>query len=49
MAASALGDVGRWWKIIAPIEDTPGHRAGLKSGDYITHIDGQLIGDVTPR
>lgn len=34
-------------KIIAPIEDTPGYRAGLKSGDYITHIDGQLIYDVT--
>ncbi|MCH4150738.1 MAG: S41 family peptidase [Sphingobium sp.] len=34
-------------KIIAPIEDTPGYRAGLKSGDYITHINGELIYDVT--
>lgn len=34
-------------KIIAPIEDTPGYRAGLKSGDYITHLDGELIYDVS--
>ncbi|MDQ4420840.1 S41 family peptidase [Sphingobium sp. DEHP117] len=34
-------------KIIAPIEDTPGYRAGLKSGDYITYINGELIYDVT--
>ncbi|MBP6030248.1 MAG: S41 family peptidase [Sphingobium sp.] len=34
-------------KIIAPIEDTPGYRAGLKSGDYITHINGELIYDVS--
>jgi carboxyl-terminal processing protease len=30
-------------KVIAPQEDTPAFRAGIKSGDYITHIDGQLI------
>ena len=30
-------------KVIAPQEDTPGGRAGIKSGDYITHIDGKLI------
>ncbi|HEX7695229.1 MAG TPA: S41 family peptidase, partial [Sphingomonas sp.] len=30
-------------KVIAPQEDTPAWRAGIKSGDYITHIDGQLI------
>lgn len=30
-------------KVIAPTEDSPGDRAGIKSGDYITHIDGQLI------
>ncbi|WP_174291768.1 S41 family peptidase [Sphingomonas bacterium] len=30
-------------KIIAPQEDTPAARAGIKSGDYITHIDGKLI------
>ena len=30
-------------KVIAPQEDTPADRAGIKSGDYITHINGQLI------
>lgn len=30
-------------KVIAPQEDTPAFRAGIKSGDYITHIDGKLI------
>ncbi len=30
-------------KVIAPQEDTPAARAGIKSGDYITHIDGKFI------
>ncbi|CAN5200792.1 S41 family peptidase [soil metagenome] len=30
-------------KVIAPTEDTPAFRAGIKAGDYITHLDGQLI------
>ena len=30
-------------KVIAPTEDTPAWRAGIKSGDYITHINGELI------
>lgn len=30
-------------KVIAPTADTPAARAGIKAGDYITHIDGQLI------
>jgi carboxyl-terminal processing protease len=30
-------------KIIAATEDTPAQRAGLKAGDYITHINSQLI------
>lgn len=30
-------------KVIAPTEDTPADRAGIKAGDYITHLDGQLI------
>ena len=30
-------------KVISPTEDTPAYRAGLKSGDYITHIDGELL------
>jgi len=30
-------------KVVAPQEDTPAARAGVKAGDYITHIDGKLI------
>ncbi len=30
-------------KVIAPTEDTPADRAGIKAGDYITHLDGALI------
>jgi carboxyl-terminal processing protease len=30
-------------KVIAPTEDSPGYRAGIKAGDYITHLDGTLI------
>jgi len=30
-------------KVIAPTEDTPADRAGIKSGDYITHLDGDLL------
>jgi carboxyl-terminal processing protease len=30
-------------KVIAPTADTPADKAGMKSGDYITHLDGQLI------
>lgn len=30
-------------KVIAPTEDTPAWRAGVKAGDFITHIDGKLI------
>jgi carboxyl-terminal processing protease len=30
-------------KVIAPTEDTPAERAGMKAGDYITHIDSQLL------
>src|SRR3546814_13837555 len=28
-------------KVISPIEDTPAARAGILSGDLITHIDGK--------
>jgi carboxyl-terminal processing protease len=30
-------------KVVTPTEDTPAWRAGIKSGDFITHIDGKLI------
>ncbi|MGZ2412697.1 carboxyl-terminal processing protease [Sphingomonas sp. F9_3S_D5_B_2] len=34
-------------KVIAPTEDTPAWRAGIKPGDYITHINGELISGYT--
>src|SRR3954451_1327207 len=30
-------------KVITPTEDTPAWRAGIKAGDYITHINGELV------
>jgi carboxyl-terminal processing protease len=30
-------------KVVSPMEDTPAWRAGIKSGDYITHINGELL------
>ncbi|MDB5682429.1 MAG: carboxyl-terminal processing protease [Sphingomonas bacterium] len=30
-------------KVIAPTEDTPADKAGIKAGDFITHLDGKLI------
>lgn len=33
--------------IISPIDDTPAHRAGLKAGDRIVKIDGELTRDIT--
>lgn len=29
-------------KVISPTEDTPAWRAGIKAGDFITHINGEL-------
>ena len=30
-------------KVVAPIDDTPAKKAGIKSGDYLTAIDGENI------
>ena len=34
-------------KVITPTEDTPAWRGGIKAGDYITHIDGELLYGLT--
>lgn len=35
-------------KIVSPIDDTPAARAGLRSGDYITHVNGEpIVGQTT--
>ena len=34
-------------RVISPIDDTPAQRAGIKAGDYITHIDGEAVFDLT--
>jgi carboxyl-terminal processing protease len=34
-------------KVIAPTEDTPAWRAGIKAGDYITHINSELLYGLT--
>ena len=34
-------------KIISPIDDTPGHKAGLKGGDIITHINGTAVQSIS--
>jgi len=30
-------------KVVSPIDETPAMAAGLKSGDYITHLDGEQV------
>ncbi len=30
-------------KVVSPIDDTPAHRAGLRSGDLITHLDSEAV------
>lgn len=34
-------------RVISPIDDTPAQKAGIKAGDYITHIDGEQVFDLT--
>lgn len=34
-------------KVVSPIDDTPAFRAGLKSGDLITHLDGEPVQGLT--
>ncbi|MEL6126102.1 MAG: S41 family peptidase, partial [Pseudomonadota bacterium] len=30
-------------KVVSPIDDTPASDAGIESGDYITHVDGESV------
>lgn len=32
-----------WVKVVSPIDDTPAYKAGIKTGDYITHIDSTAV------
>ena len=34
-------------RVISPIDDTPADKAGIRAGDYITHIDGEQVFDLT--
>ncbi len=34
-------------KIVAPMDDTPASKAGIKAGDYIVSIDGKLVSEMT--
>jgi len=34
-------------KVISPIDDTPAYRAGIESGDIITHLDGESVQGLT--
>ncbi|NQX93325.1 MAG: S41 family peptidase [Erythrobacter sp.] len=47
LGLSIVGEEGAV-KIISPFRGSPADKAGLKAGDYITHLDGDLIygGDV---
>lgn len=30
-------------KVVSPIDDTPAYRAGIKAGDFISHLDGEQV------
>lgn len=34
-------------KVVSPIDDTPAFRAGIKAGDYISHIDDEAVMGLT--
>src|SRR5215471_6228003 len=34
-------------KVVSPIDDTPAFRAGIKPGDYITHLNGEAVMGLT--
>ncbi|MDR2685817.1 MAG: S41 family peptidase [Rickettsiales bacterium] len=34
-------------RVISPMDGTPADRAGIKAGDYITHINGEQVGGIT--
>jgi len=34
-------------KVVSPIDDTPASRAGMKAGDYITHLDDEPVMGLT--
>lgn len=34
-------------RVISPIDDTPAAKAGIEAGDYITHIDGEQVFDMS--
>ncbi len=42
IGASVVMDEG-FLKVVAPTEDSPAWVAGVKAGDYITHIDGKIV------
>ena len=43
LGVEVLQQVDRTLLVIAPIDDTPAERAGIRTGDVITHIDGKPI------
>lgn len=38
---------GGYIKVISPIDDTPAFRAGIESGDIVTHLDGESVQGLT--
>ncbi|VBB68838.1 Carboxyl-terminal protease [invertebrate metagenome] len=32
-----------WVRVISPLDETPAARAGIRPGDYITHLDGEAV------